>query len=451
MPDLFSCEPLFHDAATMSVNLAGVANDCLPGSPPLPMAETPSWKMLVVDGDPEVHRLIRSQIAGFRFEGRPMKVIGAYSPYQAREVLSVWGDIAVVLVDVSRENRDTGLWLVRDIRETRGDYRCRIILRTGQPDEAPGRGILTTYDVNDYLGKGQLLTEHFYAALLCALRSFHQSETIESLCKVLEQRVEQRTAELLVAKTEAERASQAKSAFLAMMSHELRTPLNAILGFSELIREVGRDPAVPEKVGDYAGYVIKAGDHLLQLITLLLDLAKIESGKIEICHSWIDLEESVRSAMLLIEELAARASISMTCSIEPSAAFLWADERAVIRSVLNLLSNAVKYTPTSGHITVSAAVSGNGIAISVADDGCGIPADKLGSIFTPYEQMDNRFNRALPGTGLGLSLVKAIIELHGGEIRVESALGRGTTVTLWFPLPEADEAGLQAEGPSLSA
>ena len=98
-----------------------------------------------------------------------------------------------------------------------------------------------------------------------------------------------------------------------------------------------------------------------------------------------------------------------------------------------------------------AAVSGNGIAISVADDGCGIPADKLGSIFTPYEQMDNRFNRALPGTGLGLSLVKAMTELHRGEIRVESALGRGTTVTLWFPLPIADEENLQLTRVSLGA
>ena len=385
MPDMFSCEHLFHDAAAMSVNLARVANDSFPAAPQHPLTGGASWKMLVVD------------------------------------------------------------------RETRGDHRCRILLRTGQPDEAPGRGILAAYDVNDYLGKDQLATEHFFAALLCALRSFHQSETIESLCKVLEQRVEQRTAELSDAKTEAERASQAKSAFLAMMSHELRTPLNAILGFSDLIREAGRDPAVPPKVGDYAGYVIKAGDHLLQLITLLLDLAKIESGRMEIDPSWFDLEEAIRSAIFLIEERAARADISLTCTVEPGAAFLWADEPAVIRSVLNLVSNAVKYTPASGHITVLAAVSGNGIAISVADDGCGIPADKLGSIFTPYEQMDNRFNRALPGTGLGLSLVKAMTELHRGEIRVESALGRGTTVTLWFPLPIADEENLQLTRVSLGA
>ena len=444
MPDLFSCEHLFHDAAEMPVSLAGGANDRFPGTPSLALTVEEAWKMLVVDGDPEIHHLIRSQVASFRFEGRPMEVIGTQTAYQAREVLSFQPDIAVVLVDVSRESRDAGLWLVRDIREARGDHRCRIILRTGQPDEEPGRGILTSYDVNDYLGKDQLVTEHFFAALLCALRSFHQSETIEGLCKVLEQRVAQRTAELSEAKNVAERASHAKSAFLAMMSHELRTPLNAILGFSELIRETGRDPAVPPKVGDYAGYVIKAGDHLLQLITLLLDLAKIENGKMEIDPTWFDLEVSIRSAMLLIEERSTRSDITLTCSVEPGAAFLWADEPAVIRSVLNLLSNAVKYTPASGNITVSATVAGNGIAISVADDGCGIPADKLASIFTPYEQMDNRFNRSLPGTGLGLSLVKAMTELHRGAISVESALGRGTKLTLWFPLPDVHEAGLQS-------
>ena len=253
----------------------------------------------------------------------------------------------------------------------------------------------------------------------------------EAMCRTLERQL----AELAVAKERAEAANRTKTAFLSMVSHELRTPLNAILGFSELVCSVcAKDPTVPPALTTYTGHVHEAAVHLTALINRVLDLAKIEAGRMEVAPRELNVSESLHGALWMVSERAAAAGVSLDLTIEPGSESLWADDQMLMEMLLNLLSNAIKYTPSGGRVAVSSAIGDNGgVNLTVADTGCGIPADKLDAVFAPYEQIDNHYRRALPGTGLGLSLVRAMIGLHGGRITVASPPGQGVIITLYFP------------------
>ncbi len=251
-------------------------------------------------------------------------------------------------------------------------------------------------------------------------------------------RAKQREASLRNAKEIAEEANRAKTRFLATMSHELRTPLNSILGFSEIIRDNVFGLAVGLKYREYAGDVHDSATHLLTLITDILDIAKIEAGKIEIEPAVVDLPEVMHEAIRLFRLRAEAKDITVRLDLPQSLPSLVADLRAVKQILANLLSNAVKFTPQHGQVMVRV-LSGEGatIDIEVHDNGIGIPADKLRLIFQPFQRADNRYNRADGGTGLGLALVKSLTELHGGEVLIDSAVGVGTRVTVRLPLSAA--------------
>ncbi len=240
------------------------------------------------------------------------------------------------------------------------------------------------------------------------------------------------------ARTEAEMASAAKSDFLASVSHELRSPLTSILGFSDLIN--GADPAVSERqCRSYATYIHDAGEHLLSLINDILDIAKIEARHMEIDPVWLCPAQMLAGIMVMQQEKAARAGLCLSAQHVVSGLRLWADERAVKQIVFNLLSNAIKFTERGGSVTMGArSVEGPATELWVADNGCGIPAEQLPRVLRPFEQIDNRYSRAAGGTGLGLSLVKGLISLHGGRLIIDSTPGVGTTVRVRFPLPGTD-------------
>jgi len=234
---------------------------------------------------------------------------------------------------------------------------------------------------------------------------------------------------------EAEQANRSKTAFLANMSHELRTPLNAILGFSELIANEALGQEVPRRYRNYAQDINESGVHLLSLINDLLDVAKIEAGKMEIDPHWLDVSDAAETARrLILPKLEAKRQ-TLTVDVESGLPHLWADERAFKQILINLLSNANKFTPEDGHITLTCAqMDEGGVLIVVQDTGIGIPSVKLDTIFEPFAQADNRYDRAAGGTGLGLALVKGLSELHGGRAWIESAEGEGTQVFVYFPL-----------------
>jgi signal transduction histidine kinase len=239
---------------------------------------------------------------------------------------------------------------------------------------------------------------------------------------------------LRLAKDEAEAANQAKSGFLATMSHELRTPLNAIIGFSEMmLREVlGALPN--EQYRSYVADIHASGTHLLQIINDILDLSKAEAGKIDLAEEVFDLRDVMRSVNQLTAARIQAADLSQSIDLPDDLPPLSGDERKTKQVLLNLITNSVKFTPAGGTINITARWDvTEGVAITVADSGIGIPEEDLERVLKPFEQVDSSFSRQQQGTGLGLPLVKAIMEMHGGRIELRSELSVGTQVTVIFP------------------
>ena len=240
---------------------------------------------------------------------------------------------------------------------------------------------------------------------------------------------------LIQARDLAEDASRAKSRFLANMSHELRTPLNAILGFSEVMTHQMFGQLGTRYV-DYAQLIHESGEHLLGLINSILDMSKIEAGRLELQPERFDLGEVAVQALRFVRFIGERNGVALEEAIDPSARHVFADKRAVTQILINLLSNGVKFTPRGGHVRVSATLVGQIIEISVADTGVGIDETDLKRLGEPFEQVDSEYTRAKEGTGLGLALVRALAHLHGGNMSIESQLGEGTTVTVRLPVSE---------------
>jgi two-component system, cell cycle sensor histidine kinase PleC len=254
---------------------------------------------------------------------------------------------------------------------------------------------------------------------------------VEDLARELEEARD----EALRKRFEAETANASKTAFLANMSHELRTPLNAILGFSEIIaKEVFGEVGSP-RYAEYAGDIHSSGSHLLSLINDLLDVAKIEAGRMEIEPCELDVRKCFETALKIIAVKARERRQELVIEVDPSAPSLFADERAVKQILINLVSNAVKFTPEGGRITVLASRARCGsFQIMVEDNGPGIPTEKLDKIFKPFSQVDNRYDRQGGGTGLGLALVRGLAELHGGRAWLESELGKGCRAFVVLPV-----------------
>jgi signal transduction histidine kinase len=229
-------------------------------------------------------------------------------------------------------------------------------------------------------------------------------------------------------------ANQHKSDFLANMSHELRTPLNAIIGFSEVLSE-RMFGELNEKQADYMKDIHESGRHLLSLINDILDLSKIEAGRMELEPSDFDLPSALSNAMTLVRERAQRHGIALGLKLDQTLSSIHADERKFKQIVLNLLSNAVKFTPDGGRVDVNATLGKDMVEIAVSDTGIGIAPEDQAAVFEEFKQVGRDYTRKAEGTGLGLALTKRFVELHGGTIRLESAPGKGSTFTFTIPLP----------------
>jgi two-component system cell cycle sensor histidine kinase PleC len=234
-------------------------------------------------------------------------------------------------------------------------------------------------------------------------------------------------------KTRAEEANQAKSSFLANMSHELRTPLNAIIGFSEIMESGMFGPLGAEKYREYCSDIHQSGQYLLDVINDILDMSKIEAGRIRLDPEEFELEPFLNEAMRVVSGRADDKRLTLTARIGRGIR-LTADHRLLKQIMLNLLSNAVKFTPEGGRITIRARAVRGWVAIAIADTGIGIPEDALARLGRPFEQVESQLTKSHQGSGLGLAIAKSLIELHQGSMRIRSTLGHGTMVMLRLPL-----------------
>ncbi|MEE9317442.1 MAG: PAS domain-containing sensor histidine kinase [Rhodospirillales bacterium] len=277
-----------------------------------------------------------------------------------------------------------------------------------------------------------------------------ETETARAETETARTEVEVAQAEAETARTalaEVELASRAKSDFLALMSHELRTPLNSILGFAEIIREQMFGAVGSDRYVSYARDISESGEHLLGVVNDILDLSKVEAGRMELHEETVDLLAVIQEATTLVQERATDKGLTLRASMPQSLPFLNADERLVKQMLINLLSNAVNFTPGGGWVAVTAERSRKGgITLAVADSGIGIEPEDLPRVLMPFHAKNEPLAQKSHGTGLGLPLVKSLIELHGGEFHIKSTPKVGTTVVLSFPRDRVIEGGLKVLG-----
>lgn len=279
-----------------------------------------------------------------------------------------------------------------------------------------------------------------------------REEMLQDYNQSLEEKVEQRTTELQTRNTqlakanvELARATRLKDEFLATMSHELRTPLNAILGLTEGLQDQVFGPINKEQT-QILQTIERSGYHLLELINDILDIAKIESGQIELNFAATAITPLCRASLALIDQQARTKRIQLEMKLPPNLPDLWVDERRIRQVLINLLSNAVKFTPEGGRITLEASFAhlptkereeereeANFLKITICDTGIGIAPEHIQQLFRPFIQIDSALNRKYEGTGLGLALVKRIVELHGGQVGVSSEVGIGSCFTISLP------------------
>jgi two-component system cell cycle sensor histidine kinase PleC len=259
-----------------------------------------------------------------------------------------------------------------------------------------------------------------------------QMATIADL-RASQQRFAELAEKYAAEKTRAEEANQAKSKFLANMSHELRTPLNAIIGFSEIMESGMFGPLGTDKYHEYCSDIRGSGQYLLEVINDILDMAKIEAGRIRLEFEDLVLDPLLNEAMRVVSARAHEKRLALGARISPEL-HLRADRRAIKQIALNLLSNAVKFTPTGGHVIMRGRASDHCIVLAIADTGIGIARDALTRLGRPFEQVESQLTKSHQGSGLGLAISKSLVELHGGRMRIRSTPGKGTVVIVRLPL-----------------
>lgn len=288
--------------------------------------------------------------------------------------------------------------------------------------------LLTTAPVRDAQGE--------VVALLGIARDITEHKRLEEIIlqanQNLGRQVAERTAELEEAKLLAEGANRAKSEFLANMSHELRTPLTAIIGFAEVMRD-GMTGPTTDNQQEYLSDIMDSGRHLLSLINDILDLSKVEAGQTELDLTTIPIAGLVEHSLILFKEKAMKHGITLAVDLAGDIGEIRADERKIRQVLVNLLANAMKFTHDNGRVTVTAVRNNGGVRLTVEDTGIGIASEDLPRLFQPFQQLETELTRKYPGTGLGLSLCRRFLELHGGRIWAESELGVGSRFIFVLP------------------
>jgi cell cycle sensor histidine kinase DivJ len=249
--------------------------------------------------------------------------------------------------------------------------------------------------------------------------------------------------ELKRARDEAENASRAKTQFLANMSHELRTPLNAVIGFSEILNRELFGALGEQRYRDYARLIHESGEHLLHVVNDILDMSRIEAGKLRLAKEPLDVGALIVSCADVMRHAAEEKRLSLLTEMPTGMPELMADKRACKQMLLNVISNAIKFTDAGGWVRISAQEASGTVEISVADNGIGIDEHDLPKLGNPFMQADNAYNRSHDGAGLGLSVVKGLVRLHGGRLEIVSKIGQGTTTTIVLPL---DRPAGESEG-----
>lgn len=396
----------------------------------------PPWPVLVVDDDEQIHQMTRVLLRDYVFEGRGFAVTSARSAAEAVTILEATPRIPLMLLDVVMETPDAGLRLVRTIREEMGNRTIRIILRTGQPGEAPERDVVLNYDINDYKNKTDLTAQKLFTAVISAIRAWtdivtigNLNEELRQLNASLEQKVSERTdalaraverSELALAR-ETEARNQLRQ-FLSMVSHEFRTPLAIIDSSAQMLGMKAKacEPGMMPRLQTIRSAVTR----MIDLIETCLADEQLDSGRMVFHEQAVDMGKALQSVIGHHSTADCRIDLHLDGQLPAG----WGDPGLLELALSNLIGNAIKYSPDHRAVTVSARAEDGCIVVRIADRGIGIPAEDLPRIFERFHRAANV--HGIGGSGIGLHMVRQIMDLHGATIAVSGREGGGTEFTL---------------------
>jgi signal transduction histidine kinase len=393
------------------------------------------WKILIVDDEEDIHSVTRIALKGFTFRGKSIEFYDAYSAAEAEEILKEYPDIALILLDVVMETTNAGLDLVKVIREKLGNKVTQIIIRTGQPGQAPEREVIVSYEINDYKTKTELTSFKLFTVALASLRAYDSIQQIGRLNEEFKKEIHRRIRRekvLVSAKEKAEKSEQLKSEFLQQMSEKIQEPLNLILSSSDQLRNEVKDQ-VNENIQRMLDDMNFSGREIIRAVQMITDLSEIQSGNYELNSSKISITPLVKDVLQEHEILSHRNSVDVIVETKAGNDKITTDEYAFQQIISNLLDNAIKNT-RKGRVEVEIKEPEQDmIEIRVKDTGKGISKAFQNEMFEPFRR-DKQNGPSDHGLGLGLTLTKEFCNLLKAEIRLTSEPGKGTEAILSMPL-----------------
>ncbi|MCK4853356.1 MAG: hybrid sensor histidine kinase/response regulator [Bacteroidales bacterium] len=393
------------------------------------------WKILIVDDEEDIHHVTRIALKGFTFRGKPVVFFDAYSAAEAEKILKKHPDIALILLDVVMETTNAGLDLVKIIRDKLGNKVTQIIIRTGQPGQAPERDVIVSYEINDYKTKTELTSLKLFTVALASLRAYEAVQQIGRLNEEFKLEINRhiRKEKILEhAREKAEKSEQQKSVFLHQMSEKVQGPLNLILDSSDTIRKEVKDQ-VNDNIRQLFDDMSYSGKEIIRAVQMIKDLSEIQADNYEVNLEKISVSDAI-SDILADEKYAIHKSgIDLVVENKASSDIILIDEYAFGQILSNVIDNAVKNT-REGLIEIEVSQDNDKfLKISVSDTGRGMSQSFQKEMFLPFKrELSNDANGH--GLGLGLTLTKEFCKLMNVIIHITSKPGKGTRVYLSIPL-----------------
>ncbi len=393
------------------------------------------WKILIVDDEEDIHHVTRIALKGFTFRGKPVVFYDAYSAAEAEKILKKHPDIALILLDVVMETTNAGLDLVKIIRDKLGNKVTQIIIRTGQPGQAPERDVIVSYEINDYKTKTELTSLKLFTVALASLRAYEAVQQIGRLNEEFKLEINRhiRKEKILEhAKEKAEKSEQQKSIFLHQMSEKVQGPLNLILDSSDTIRKEVKDQ-VNDNIRQLFDDMSYSGKEIIRAVQMIKDLSEIQADNYEVNREKISVSDAIRDILADEKYAIHKSGIDLVVENKASLDIILIDEYAFGQILSNVIDNAVKNTK-EGLIEIKVSQDNDKfLKISVSDTGRGMSQSFQKEMFFPFKrELSNDANAH--GLGLGLTLTKEFCKLMNVNIHITSKPGKGTRVYLSIPL-----------------
>ena len=406
---------------------------------PTPFPQTDVWEVMIIDDEEDVHQLTRFVLDDFVYEEKKLNFVSAYSAKEAKVLIQQHPNVAVVLLDVVMETIDAGLKLVEYIREEQQNRFARIILRTGQPGSAPEKEIILKYDINDYKNKTELTDQKLFTVITASLRAYSNIMMIESYRQHLEEKVVERTYELqqknevlVNLNQQLTLLNQEKNEFLGIAAHDLKNPLSSIQSLANLIR-ISFEDFPKQKVLEFARMIEISAHKMFALIKNLLDVNVIESGRMNLLVDAYNIFTLLQAVVNDYLEPANAKNITLQFQLTEGEYKALVDESATLQVLDNLISNAVKYSPLGKNIFVRILKTSNAVRCEIQDEGPGLSERDIQKLFGKFVRVGPRPTGEEHSTGLGLFIVKKLVDAMKGKVWCESQLGEGTTFIVEFP------------------